>query len=169
MQFRLSVPADFPSVMRIIRSAQERLKELGADQWQNNYPNEHTLEADFQNQTGYVAQEGAEIIGYCSLSFQPDKDYLHITGGNWQSDKPYGVIHRLAVQARAHGTGAAAALAEFAAQTARTRGVHYLRADTHEDNLPMRRFLAKHGFIYRGIVYLDGKRKRLAFEKKLPA
>lgn len=168
MLIRPAVPADFPALMRIIRAAQERLKQLGVDQWQNNYPNETTLESDFKNQTGFTAQNGTEIIGYCSLSFQPDKDYLLITDGNWESDEPYGVIHRLAVKAETRRAGIASALMDFAGQTARARGVKYLRADTHADNLPMRRFLDKHGFTYRGIVYLDGVRKRLAFDKELP-
>lgn len=166
MPIRTSEPADFPAVMQIIRQAQQYLKELGIDQWQDNYPNENTLMQDLAAQTGYVLQENSGVAAYFSLSFVPDKNYTQIDGA-WDSEEPYGVIHRLAVKTPSRRTGRASALLDFAEQTARARDIRHLRADTHEDNLPMQKFLTKHRFEYRGIVYLDGVRKRLAFEKKL--
>ena len=39
-----------------------------------------------------------------------------------------------------------------------------LRIDTHKDNLPMQRALAKFGFSYAGIIYIESGAERLAYE-----
>ena len=40
-----------------------------------------------------------------------------------------------------------------------------LRIDTHEDNIPMRSFLLKHGFVECGIIYLENGEERIAYHK----
>ena len=42
-----------------------------------------------------------------------------------------------------------------------------IRVDTHRDNRTMQRLLRKNGFCYCGIIYLEDKSERLAFEKIL--
>ena len=45
--------------------------------------------------------------------------------------------------------------------------INSIRIDTHEDNLPMQNLLKKNNYEYCGIIYLEDRSKRLAFEKVL--
>ncbi len=45
------------------------------------------------------------------------------------------------------------------------RGIHSIKIDTHQENLPMRRFLEKNAFQYCGIIYLENGDERMAFER----
>jgi ribosomal protein S18 acetylase RimI-like enzyme len=81
-----------------------------------------------------------------------------IIGEQWLNDKPYGVIHRIAV-ARNRG-GVASKCIEFCEER-----YDNLRIDTHEDNKPMRNFLTKRGFVERGIIFLENGEERIAFHK----
>ena len=46
-------------------------------------------------------------------------------------------------------------------------GINSIRIDTHEENLPMQNLLKKNNYEYCGIIYLEDKSERLAFEKIL--
>jgi ribosomal protein S18 acetylase RimI-like enzyme len=47
------------------------------------------------------------------------------------------------------------------------KGINWLRADTHKDNLPMQGLLNKHGFKRVGVIYLENGAQRIAFEKRV--
>ena len=80
-----------------------------------------------------------------------------IEGGQWRSDVPYAVLHRVASDGTTHGV--AAAMFAFAKDC-----VDHLRIDTHQDNLPMQGAIAKAGFERAGIVYVSDGTPRVAFD-----
>ncbi len=43
MEFRKAIESDIESIMKIIKQAQNYLREQGIDQWQNNYPNKWAI------------------------------------------------------------------------------------------------------------------------------
>ena len=91
------------------------------------------------------------------FSPEPDPTYSYIEGA-WINQEPYGVIHRIAVAQ--NGKGVAATCFDFALSHCPN-----LRIDTHEDNIPMRRCLAKNGFSRCGIIYLEDGDTRIAYQK----
>ena len=48
---------------------------------------------------------------------------------------------------------------------AKENNIKSIRIDTHKDNIPMQRALAKHGFIKCGIIHLANGDERIAFQK----
>ena len=71
MLIRLANRDDVTAIMSIVRSAQQALKELGIDQWQNGYPTAEVICDDISRGVGYVAcaEDGADLaIGsrYCN-------------------------------------------------------------------------------------------------------
>lgn len=68
----------------------------------------------------------------------PDECYDVIEDGQWHSDTPYAVLHRVASDGTVHGI--AAAMFAFAKERA-----DHLRIDTHQDNLPMQEPLPRPG------------------------
>lgn len=168
MTFRTSTTEDVPQIMTIIRQAQNYLRKQKVDQWQDGYPNEESVKADIENGVSYVYEKEGRIIGTLALIFEKEPTYEVIYDGEWKTeDIPYATIHRIAVKDECKGNGIAGEMLAEAEQTCKTRNVHCIRIDTHEDNFSMQRWLGKNGFEYCGWITLMSGEKRLAFEKRI--
>lgn len=171
MQIRTAEKKDLPMIMDIIHQAQNSLKELGISQWQNGYPNEDTILADMEQAISYVLTENDQILATAAISFHEEPTYKEIFDGTFRSNEPYGVVHRIAVSSSCKNQGLAAQVMSFAKDLCQKHGLHWIRIDTHEGNLPMQHFLKKQGFEYCGIIYLSSKHnadtKRLAYDYQI--
>lgn len=166
MKFRKTRKEDIPGIMRIIRQAQEYMKVQGIDQWQDGYPQEAVFENDIAHGYSYVMEEDGKIIGTMAVIFDGEPTYDKIYNGAWKtSDEPYAAIHRVAVDAQLKGRGIAGAMISEVENLCRVRDVHSMKNDTHRDNQSMQRMLAKNGFAYCGIIYLEDGAERIGFEK----
>ena len=90
----------------------------------------------------------------------PDPTYMEIYRGEWLSDKPYHVIHRIAVCNPGHD--AARRFLDWGFE--RTDSI---RIDTHKDNVIMHHILSKYGFTHCGMILLANGDPREAFQKDL--
>ena len=104
-----------------------------------------------------LGRDDKTVIAYFALLPSPEPTYAHIDGA-WLTDGPYGVIHRMASYPEVHGIFSA--VIDFAA----VRYPH-IRIDTHRDNRIMQHLIAKHGFTYCGIIWLEDGTERLAYER----
>ena len=161
MEIRQATINDIDSILDIYEQARSFMPQQGNHkQWTNGYPDRTLVERDIQNENCYICAEDGQIIGVFCYFKGPDPTYLRIYEGQWLNDNPYGVIHRIAVVN--HRKGVANACYEFALSKCKT-----LRIDTHEDNIPMQRSLAKNGFQKCGIIYLSSGDPRIAFQKTI--
>jgi hypothetical protein len=159
MEIRKAETADLSVLMGIYDTARAYMRSQGnMDQWINGYPGEEVILTDIQNGNSYVCIDGDQIAGVFSLIIGEDPTYGKIYGGHWQSDKPYGTVHRIAVQN--HNRGVAAFCLDWCFKKCGN-----IRIDTHRDNTPMQRLLLKNGFTYCGIIYLLDGSERLAYQK----
>lgn len=166
MKFRKTRPEDIPGIMKIIRQAQEYMREQRIDQWQNGYPEETVFKEDIEHGYSYVMEEDGNIIATMAVIFDGEPDYDKIYDGQWKTVKqPYAAIHRVAVDTQAKGRGIAGAMLSEVEKMCRVRGVGSMKNDTHKDNSSMQRMLRKNGFEYCGIIYLKDGEERIAFEK----
>ena len=55
--------------MKILKQAQNYLREQGIDQWQNNYPNKWVIKKDIDNNNSYVLLKDNIIIGTVAVIF----------------------------------------------------------------------------------------------------
>ncbi|WP_160673473.1 GNAT family N-acetyltransferase [Clostridium sp. C8-1-8] len=165
MIFRRTVEADIGSIMTIINQAQIYFKENGIDQWQDGYPNPEVIRNDITNGYSYVLIKGSNIVGTAAISFDGESTYDNIYEGQWLSSNSFAVIHRIAVDNEYKGLGLSSVIIENVEKLSVDRGVHSIKVDTHEHNLSMQKLLKKSGFQYCGIIYLEDKNKRVAFEK----
>ncbi|MFI3114968.1 MAG: GNAT family N-acetyltransferase [Clostridia bacterium] len=163
MKLIKSTKADFPKIMEIINSAKKHLKDQGINQWQQVYPNEETIEQDFNISKGYVLVDGDDILAYVYIDFDIDPDY-NVIEGAWKNDGNYGSLHRVAMSGKHRGKGLSENIFKLACEIGKAQGVLSMRIDTHEDNKKMQHVLQKNGFEYCGIVYVRGL-KRMSFEK----
>ncbi len=167
MKFRKAVEADINSIINIIEEAQTYFKENGIDQWQNNYPNIETVKNDISNENGYVLLKDNNIVGTAVVIFDGDKNYEFIYDGEWISNNEYAVIHRIAVDKNYKGLGLSSVIIKNIEEICLNNGIHSIKIDTHEENASMQKLLQKNRFQDCGIIYLEDKSKRIAFEKIL--
>lgn len=165
MKFRKSTELDIENIMKIIYQAQNYFKDNGIDQWQNNYPNYETIKNDIKNGYAYVLEENDQIIGTVAVSFDGEKSYDTIYEGQWLSNNKYAVIHRMAVDNNYKGKGLSSVIMKHVEVVCLKNGVHSIKIDTHKKNKSMQRVIGKNNFNYCGIIYVDDKSKRVAFEK----
>lgn len=167
MEFRKTAEADINAVMNIIRQAQSYFKENGINQWQNNYPNFDVIMSDIKKGGSFVLIEDDKIIGTAAVYFDGEKNYDSIYDGKWITNDDYAVIHRIAVDYNLKGKGIASLIIKNVEDMCIKKSVHSIKVDTHEDNVSMQRLLKKNEFKYCGVIYLEDKSKRLAFEKNI--
>ncbi|MDO4266372.1 MAG: GNAT family protein [Eubacteriales bacterium] len=162
MYIRKAVLADIPAIEKIYADARTFMRAHGNEtQWTDGYPSMMTGE-DLARGQLYVCEKeaGAGPLAVFVYYIGEDPNYAKIEDGAWLSDAPYGVVHRIAVSERAHGTGAASFCLDWAFSKAGN-----LRIDTHEDNIPMQRLLEKCGFRRTGMIHVEDGTERVAFQK----
>ena len=158
---RLATPKDLPRLLEIYASARAFMRSRGnMTQWAGNYPAQADLEEDIEKDCLYVAEEAGAVWGCFMLTAGPDATYRIIYDGTWGWDLPYGVLHRVA------GDGSRAGLVHAAVEFAAGR-FGYLRIDTHKDNLPMQKALAREGFCYRGTIITGDGTPRMAYDRRM--
>ena len=156
MFIRKATVQDLPRLLEIYQTARSFMARNGnPKQWGNVWPPAELIKQNIIDGTNYVCQDNNEILG--TFFFRTGKDiepcYNNIKQGAWLKEGPYGVIHRLASAENKRG------IATFCLSWCFEQCGH-LRADTHPDNIPMRRLLLN------GLINIEhDDMPRLAFEK----
>ncbi len=164
MEIRKSQLGDVPRIMEIYAHARRFMAEHGnPNQWgPTNWPPEWLIIRDIHQGRSYVCEDDAgRVVGTFSYAFGPDIEpmYREIADGEWLSDAPYGVVHRIASDGSMRGVGTYCLNWAFAQ-------CGHLRIDTHGDNTVMRHLLAKLGFAHVGTIHVEeDDYPRLAYEK----
>ena len=91
-----------------------------------------------------------KIAATTVASFNGEKTYDNIYEGKWLSEDKYIVIHRVAVASDLKGIGLATELMKNVEKLALQNNVYSIK-----------------GFVKCGVIYLEDKNKRIAFEKRL--
>ena len=157
-EIRRAEPADLETIMKIYAIARNFMAENGnPTQWCGGYPQLELLKEDIEKKCLYTVCEGKTIRGVFYFVIGEDPTYTYMEQGQWRSNTPYGTIHRIA----ADGSGGI-----FSACLAFCNDmISHLRIDTHQDNIPMQRVLAKYGFSRRGIIYVADGTSRIAYDR----
>ncbi|WP_252226746.1 MULTISPECIES: GNAT family N-acetyltransferase [unclassified Clostridium] len=165
MELKKSIEEDISNIMKVINEAQIYFKEQKINQWQNNYPNIDTIKEDIKNDYSYVFLKDKQIVATVAISFDGEKSYDTICDGKWISNCKYAVIHRMAVNNMYKGEGIASKIIKNIEKICLNKDIHSIKIDTHIENKPMQNLLKKNNFQYCGIIYLEDKSERIAFEK----
>ena len=119
------------------------------------------------NQESYVVTENEIIIGTVMFTTKPESSYNKINGSWITNNKPYGVIHRMAIKSEYRNKGIAKFIFSEFENILKNKNIQSMKIDTHNDNLGMKNLLLKMGYSYCGKILLGNGDKRIAFEKKL--
>lgn len=167
MKFQKAVEKDIKDIMNIIKQAQSYFKEQGINQWQDNYPNIETIKNDVNSGASYILLKENNIIATAAVSFSGEKTYESIYDGKWLTNGAFAVIHRIAVDNNYKGLGIASEIIKNVEKLSLNKGIRSIKVDTHEENISMQNLLRKNEFSYCGVIYLEDRSKRIAFEKVL--
>lgn len=156
MLIRQAIDQDIESILRIVRSAQLSLSELGIDQWQDGYPSREVIVDDINNGVGYVAcTRNGTVVGYEAIVLTGEEAYTQIAENEWHTSNNYVAVHRLCILGESRRKGIAIELMNFAGNYALKNGISDFRIDTHEGNIRMLALLNKLGFKHVGTIRYD--------------
>ena len=159
MEIKRTNQSDLSEILKIYESARKYMAEnANPNQWTNGYPDEKVILADIEKNNHYTIKDGSSLLGCFSLINGEDPTYKVIEKGQWLDDKPYAVIHRIAVLDHNKGIGSICIDWCF-------NQFNNIRVDTHPDNISMKRLLLKKGFQHCGVIYNSWGAERLAFHK----
>lgn len=165
---RLAHLNDLDAIWELRLKTSALLKSRGIDQWQYHKPEKETFIKDITNHEFYVYEIDQKIIGMIAIKSGIEPTYINIYEGSWSLDKAYLTIHRLAVDSSYLGKNISNELISFAHKLAISKAIHYMRIDTHENNLKAQQLFLKMGYQLKGYILLDedhpGERKRLAYD-----
>lgn len=152
---------DLAIILKIYQDARQFMSENGnPNQWGKTNPPPERTEEDIKEGNLYVVESDSDVLAVFYYKIGDDPTYKIIYDGKWLNECPYGVIHRIAVSNKARGKGISGICFDFAFNESNN-----LKIDTHKDNVPMQKALAKHGFIRCGIIHLANGDERIAFQK----
>ena len=158
MKIRNARAEELSSIDQIYENARNFMRQAGnATQWSGGYPSREIISGDIAAQKLFVCEKDDKILAVFYFSMGEDPTYVHIDG-KWLNDRPYGVIHRVAVAEQGRGVASFCYAHCFSL-------CDNLKIDTHADNLPMQRSLEKNGFVRCGTIYLANGDPRIAFQK----
>lgn len=152
--------SDIDQLMNIFTRAREYMRQTGnPNQWINGYPQRELIMEEIANEHCYVCldTDSNVVATFCFIA-GPDSTYALIEEGEWPSEVPYYVIHRLA------SDGSVKGITEFCINWCASQS-NCLRADTHADNKIMQHLLEKNGFKRCGIIYVANGTKRIAYQR----
>ena len=159
MEFRKTKRSDLDEILYLYDSARRYMRENGnPDQWGEDHPDEKTILSDIEHGYHIGYSDGNRILGCFAFIEGDDPTYKTIVKGKWLDNNPYGVIHRIAVLEHCKGIGSTCIEWCFSRS-------ENIRIDTHPDNIPMQKLLAKNGFKYCGQILNSWGDERLAFQR----
>lgn len=165
MIIRKATISDAPVIWTIIQQAIEQRKQEGSAQWQNGYPNEHTIHDDIARGYGFVLEDGDVTVAYAAIIFENEPAYENIKG-KWLTHGDYAVVHRVATSGAVKGKGIATRLFEMIEDVCIKHQVYSIKVDTFFDNAPMMKIMDKLNYTYCGEVYFQSAWCK-AYEKVL--
>lgn len=147
---------------QFIEDARLHQREQGFVQWPDNYPDFADILEDIRQKRGYLLTWDSIPFGYLCIDFNGEAAYQTIEG-NWKSQRPYAVIHRMAIGKAGRNQGASKTAFRLVKELCLSKQVRAVRADTGCENRKMQHILEREGFQYCGIIYYSGN-PRLAYE-----
>jgi len=161
MNIRKTTYDDIDKIMDIYHNAKIFMTKTGnPNQWIDGYPQVELIKSDIKNENSYLClDENNNIIGTFCFIFGVEPTYANING-KWLNEKPYGVIHRIAVQTHTKNIGTFCL--DWALEQCKN-----IRIDTHRDNIPMQKTLEKNNYQYCGVILWEDGSERIAFQKSI--
>ena len=153
---------DMDAILLVYEKARKYMRECGnLTQWTDGYPAREDVVRDIDAGNCYVGVDmDGEIVMCFAFIIGDDPTYSVIYDGGWINDLPYGTIHRMGSSGK-HG-GMLEECVKYCFNM-----IDNIRIDTHEDNTPMLKAIARLNFTRCGIILCRDGTPRIAFQKMI--
>ncbi len=159
MKIRNANKEDLDEILKIYDYARGYMTETGnPTQWIDGYPKKELLLNDIANNNLYVGYDDTGIHFVFAFIIGRDKCYEYIEDGAWLNEEKYGTIHRIAKDEQTKNIFPLTL--SFCIEK-----IPNIRIDTHHDNKIMQHIIERNGFTKCGIVYMEDKTPRIAYQK----
>lgn len=165
MVLKAATESELPIIWEILQQAIEQRRLAGSAQWQNGYPSEQTVKDDIANGVAFVLLEDKVIVAYAAIIVGVEPAYAAIDG-QWLTNGPYAVVHRVARSNAIKTKGIGTKLFELLEIFCTEKRIVSIKLDTNFDNAPMLKIIAKLDYVYCGEIFYQGA-PRMAYEKVL--
>ena len=135
------------------------IKNNNQNQWKELDKVKEKVIIDIKNHNHYSIYQKDTLVGVFSFIIGIDPTY-NLIKGKWLNDLEYGTIHRIASGNNGHNILKETLNYCF-------KKINNIRIDTHPDNSKMLYLLNKYEFIKCGIIYLEDKSERIAYQTYL--
>lgn len=149
MYLRKAKIEELDLVCDIIEDGKQQLADAGIDQWQDNYPNRETIQADIDlGRATIFNSDDHETLGVAAVVQAPDDSYDTLIGDWLKDTDKYVTVHRVAIFSHHQGKGYASKLFRelFTYIAEHHPEAESIRIDTHRDNTKMQHLIEKFGF-----------------------
>lgn len=161
--FRKATTQDAERIWQLMLQAKAQMYREGKQQWDESYPLPANIDSDIEKGYAHVLCKEQQVVAYGAVAFDGEPVYEHIEG-EWLSNKPYVVVHRLAVADEVKRQGVATRFMQEVEKLAVSEGFESFKVDTNYDNLYMQRMMKTLGFIHCGTVHYP-RGERMGYER----
>lgn len=144
--------------MRAIDACVSRLRSLGIDQWDDQYPGNEVISAAIDKRSLFVVVESGLVAAAVGLDAEQPLEYLSCS---WRFDLPALIVHHLVVHPDRWRNGYATRLMDFSEEYASSRGFGSVRLDAYAGNQAALSLYQARGYSQAGEVAFP--RRSLAF------
>jgi GNAT superfamily N-acetyltransferase len=163
LRIRAATTADVQRLLDLYESTQRWLIEQGTDQWANNTREKMhpRLMRSIEQGECYVAEDDTGLVGMVTVDEYADPEF-------WQpEDQPTDAlyVHRMVVDRAKAGRKTGAALLDWAAKVAASKGRRWLRLDAWRTNTALHGYYRSQGFTPVRVVELPHRGSGALFQR----
>lgn len=164
MEYRLAKMSDIDDVCALIKAAIVQMEADRIYQWDDIYPVKEDFKNDIDNESLYLAIDGANLAAIYVISDESDEAYKT---AKWQyNDETAYILHRFCVSSDYQNKGIGKEVLAHIEVQIREMGYETVRLDVFTENPYAQKLYRKSGYQVRG--YADWRKGRFdLMEKKL--
>jgi ribosomal protein S18 acetylase RimI-like enzyme len=151
--------------MQSIQACISKMRSLGINQWDEEYPSKEIVLAAIDNQTLYLMSQSGSIVAGAGLDNEQPSEYRVC---DWRFGSPALVVHHLFVHPAHWRSGYASRLMDFVENHAKSLCVSAVRLDAYIGNLAALSLYQTRGYSEAGEVTFSRRSLKFrCFEKQV--
>jgi len=164
IEFNVAEEKNSQEIFSIFSATIEEMNKHNITQWDEVYPDKHTLQNDIRKKHLYIGKIDSEIVCVYVLNSDCDEQYIN---GNWKyPNVTYSVIHRMCVNPKFQNQGIGSLTLNHIEGRLKSEGVGTIRLDVFSLNPFALKMYYKQGYTKVGEANWR-KGKFYLMEKKL--
>lgn len=148
VEFSVAEEKELQEIINIFSDAIEEMNKHNILQWDEVYPDKHTIKNDIRNKQLYVGKIHSEIASIYVVNDVCDEEYIN---GIWKyPNSTYAVIHRMCVNPKFQNQGIGVVTLNHIEEKLKNEGIETIRLDAFSLNPFALKMYYKNGYVKVG-------------------